>query len=149
MSTEPKPRNAPRVVIDTNVIVSGLNFSGNERQILELAREGKIEVYLSSFILAEVERILQNKFGWQTSRLEEAITDIRQWVGVVEPTARVTVIQRKDSDNRILECCLESQAQYLITGDQHDLLPLQTFQETKIMNAATFLRELATLELPG
>jgi putative PIN family toxin of toxin-antitoxin system len=146
MSTELKPNNTTRVVIDTNVIISGLNFSGNELQVLELGREGKIEVYLSSFILAEVERILQNKFGWQTSRVEEVVVDILQWVRVVEPTARVTVIQRKDSDNRILECCLECSAHYLITGDQRDLLPLQTFQGTRIMNAATFLQELAALE---
>jgi putative PIN family toxin of toxin-antitoxin system len=128
MSTELKPNNTSRVVIDTNVIISGLNFSGNELQVLELGREGKIEVYLSSFILAEVERILQNKFGWQTSRVEEVVVDILQWVRVVEPTARVTVIQRKDSDNRILECS----AHYLITGDQRDLLPSRPSREPEL-----------------
>jgi putative PIN family toxin of toxin-antitoxin system len=76
MSTEPRSRNTPRVVIDTNVIVSGLNFSGNERQVLELGREEKIEVYLSSYIVAEVERILQNKFVWQPSRIEEAVANV-------------------------------------------------------------------------
>jgi putative PIN family toxin of toxin-antitoxin system len=149
MSTEPKLSNAPRVVIDTNVIISGLNFSGNERQALELGRDGKIQVYLSPFILAELERVLQSKFGWQPSRIEETVADLYQWARVVEPRARVTVTQRQDSDNRVLECCLECNAQYLITGDQRDLLPLQTFQGTRIMNAATFLRELADLELPG
>jgi uncharacterized protein len=147
MSTEPRSRNTPRVVIDTNVIVSGLNFSGNERQVLELGREEKIEVYPSSYIVAEVERILQNKFVWQPSRIDEAVANVYHWVRMIEPTSSVGVIQRKDSDNRILECCLECQAQYLITGDQRDLLPLQTFQGTRIMNAATFLRELADLEL--
>jgi uncharacterized protein len=147
MSTEPRSRNTRRVVIDTNVIVSGLNFSGNERQVLELGREEKIEVYLSSYIVAEVERILQNKFVWQPSRIEEAVANVYHWVRMIEPTSSVGGIQRKDSDNRILECCLECQAQYLITGDQRDLLPLQTFQGTRIMNAATFLRELADLEL--
>jgi putative PIN family toxin of toxin-antitoxin system len=147
MSTEPKSRNAPRVVIDTNVIVSGLNTPrGNEFQILLRGVRGEIQVYLSSFILSEVERVLQTKFGWQPSRVEDAVADIYQWAMVVEPTSRVTVIQRKDSDNRILECCLECEAQYLITGDQRDLLPLQTFQGTRIMNAASFLRELANLE---
>jgi predicted nucleic acid-binding protein len=87
--------------------------------------------------------------AWQPSRAEEAVADIRQWVRVVEPRARVTVIQRKDSDNRILECCLECNAHYLVTGDQRDLLPLQTFQGTRIVNAATFLREFVALELSG
>ena len=40
-----------RVVVDTNVIVSGLNFPGNERLVLELALRGRYELYLSPFIL--------------------------------------------------------------------------------------------------
>jgi len=41
------------VVLDTNVIVSGLNFPGNERLVLELAIRGRFEFYLSTFILEE------------------------------------------------------------------------------------------------
>ena len=40
-----------KVVLDTNVIVSGLNFPGNERSVLELALRGRFEFYLSRFIL--------------------------------------------------------------------------------------------------
>lgn len=50
MNTEPKPSRKARVVLDTNVIVSGLNFLGNELRVLELVREGKIDTYLSPFI---------------------------------------------------------------------------------------------------
>ena len=32
-----------RVVLDTNVIVSGLNFPGSERLVLELALRGRFE----------------------------------------------------------------------------------------------------------
>ncbi len=39
------------VVLDTNVIVSGLSFSRNERLILELALRGRFEISLSPFIL--------------------------------------------------------------------------------------------------
>ncbi len=53
-----------RVVLDTNVIVSGLNFPGNERLVLELALRGRFQMYLSPFILEEVEGVLGSKFGW-------------------------------------------------------------------------------------
>jgi predicted nucleic acid-binding protein len=46
MPTEKKPKK-PKVVLDTNVIVSGLNFSGKERKILDLIWEGEIELYIS------------------------------------------------------------------------------------------------------
>ncbi len=53
-----------RVVLDTNVIVSGLNFPGNERLVLELALRGRFELYLSTFILEEAAGVLGRKFGW-------------------------------------------------------------------------------------
>jgi predicted nucleic acid-binding protein len=46
MSTGQRPRNRLRVVIDSNVLISGLNFPGNERQVLELGRERRIEAYI-------------------------------------------------------------------------------------------------------
>ena len=52
-----------RVVLDTNVIVSGLNFPGNERLVLELALRGRFELCLSPFILEEVAGVLGRKFG--------------------------------------------------------------------------------------
>ena len=53
-----------RVVLDTNVIVSGLNFPGNERRILDLALRGRFELFLSPFILEEVASVLGRKFDW-------------------------------------------------------------------------------------
>ncbi|MBM4308863.1 MAG: putative toxin-antitoxin system toxin component, PIN family [Deltaproteobacteria bacterium] len=48
----------PRVVIDTNVFVSGLNFAGKPDEVLELLIRGEIDVIISPFILSEIERIL-------------------------------------------------------------------------------------------
>ena len=55
-----------RVTLDTNVIVSGLNFPGNERMVLELALRGRFELFLSWFILGEVSGVLTRKFDWDT-----------------------------------------------------------------------------------
>ena len=62
-----------RVVIDTNVIVSGLNFPGNERIVLELALRGRFELCLSPFILEEVAGVLGRKFDWDEERLSQAL----------------------------------------------------------------------------
>jgi len=51
-----------KVVLDTNVIVFGLNFPGNERHVLDLARRGRYELCLSLFILQEVSGALVRKF---------------------------------------------------------------------------------------
>ena len=62
-----------RVVLDTNVIISALNFAGNERLALQLARRGLFQLYLSSYILEEVARVLWRKFDWEEEQLVHAI----------------------------------------------------------------------------
>ena len=66
-----------RVVLDTNVIVSGLNFPGNERLVLELALRGRFELYLSTFILEEAAGVLTRKFDWDEDRSSQALRAIR------------------------------------------------------------------------
>ena len=93
-----------RVVLDTNVIVSGLNFPGNERLTLELALRGRFELCLSPFILEEVSGVLVRKFGWAEERTSEAVRVLRDSATVIEPTMRLQVIEGDHADNRILEC---------------------------------------------
>ena len=62
-----------RVVLDTNVIISALNFPGNEPMVLELALRGRFEFYLSLFILEEVAGVLTRKFGWDEQRTAQAL----------------------------------------------------------------------------
>ena len=57
-----------RVVLDTNVIISALNFPGNERLLFELALRGRFEFCLSRFILEEAAGVLVRKFGWDEER---------------------------------------------------------------------------------
>ena len=64
----------PKVVIDTNVFVSGLNFPGRPREVLDLMRKGEIGVVVSPFILGELEKGLADDFGWSRERLERVYT---------------------------------------------------------------------------
>ena len=93
-------------------------------------------------IVQEVERVRQRKFGWTPSEVENALRAIRSWATIIEPRIQVSVIQRDKADNRILECASESEAHYLVTGDQRDLRPLKEFQGIKIVSPAEFLEIL-------
>lgn len=139
MSTGQSGDNRLNVVFDANVIISGLRFGGNERVILDYGREGKIVVRLSHSILEEVRDVLPRKFNYSPAAAQAEIDALRQWVNLVEPTVAVEGVARDDDDNHILACCLEVAADYLITGDR-DLLVLNEFRGTIIVNGATFLR---------
>ncbi len=117
-----------RVVLDTNVIVSGLNFPGNERLVLELALRGRFELCLSPFILEEVAGVLGRKFDWTEERSSQALRALGDAATIVEPRRLPEVTEGGHADNRILECAVEASADYLVTGDRRHLLPLEGHQ---------------------
>ena len=58
-----------RAVTDTNVVVSGLLWQGRPRQLLDAARSGRVEVFTSRLLLAELEDVLsRDKFVDQLRR---------------------------------------------------------------------------------
>ena len=66
-----------RVVIDTNIVISALNFGGNPKTVLELARKNRIHNVTTPFIINEVEKVLTQKFGWQMEVTREVLNDFR------------------------------------------------------------------------
>ena len=133
-----------RVVLDTNVIVSGLNFRGNEERVLNLARRGRFDLYLSPFILAEASSVLSRKFGWEDEATELALGRLRDAATLVEPTPGPPVVEGNAGDNRVLECAVEASADFLVTGDRRHLLPLGEHHGTRIENAPRFLSSFET-----
>ena len=131
-----------KVALDTNVIVSGLNFPGNERIVLELALRGRFELCPSPFILEEVAGVLWSKFGWERQRVSQAVSALRDAATIIEPPRLPEVIEGNHSDNRILECVVAAPADYLVTGDRRHLIPLAEHRGTKILNAPRFLMSL-------
>jgi len=131
-----------RVVLDTNVIISGLNFPGNERLVLELALRGRFELYLSTFILEEAAGVLTRKFDWDEERSSQALRALGNAGTVIYARRLPEVIGGGHADNRILECAVEASADYLVTGDRQHLLPLETHEGVRILNAPRFLSEL-------
>ena len=128
-----------RIVLDTNVIVSGLNFPGNERLVLELALRGRFELCLSPFILEEVAGVIERKFDWAEERSAQAVRALGDAATIVEPCRLSDVIEGGHANSRILECAAAASADYLVTGDRRHLLPLEEHQGARILNAPRFL----------
>ena len=131
-----------RVVLDTNVIVSGLNFPGNERLVLDLALRQRFDLYLSPFIPSETSRVLVRKFGWRDEQAALALGALRDVATAIEPTRRPPAVEGNEGDNRVLECAVEAAADFLVTGDRRHLLPLGTLHGVTIANAPRFLSSL-------
>jgi len=140
MPAESKSKS--KVVIDTNVFVSGLTFKGKPREVLDLIWREDIEACISSFILKELEETLKKDFSWDRDQIKHTIEKIKAKAILIQPKNKVSVIKENDDDNRILECAIEGKAQYLISGDRKHLLPLKEYQGTKILTPSEFLKLL-------
>ena len=138
-----------KVILDANVIVSGLNFPGNERLVLEMALRGRFELCLSPFIIEEVAGVFVRKFDWAEERSSQALRALGDAATVVQPRRLPEVIEGGHADSRILECAEEASADYLVTGDRRHLLPLEGHQGTKILNAPRFLSALGSQKEPA
>ena len=129
-----------RIVLDTNVLISALAFPGSKPdQILYRIRRGETELFISPFILSELDRVLREKFRFTKKEADVRVNAIRAIAHVITPTERIAGVTTNDDDNRILECVAAAQSEFLVTGDKEHLLPLGSYRGTKIVTPAQFL----------
>jgi putative PIN family toxin of toxin-antitoxin system len=141
----PKKKAAqPKLVLDSNVLISAVVFGGKPREILELAVKGRVEVAISNAILDEISGVLGGKMFQYPERIVRAlVAEIEDLADFVEPGERINAILDDPEDNRVLECAVASGASVIVSGDSH-LLALRTFGQMSIMNPDEFLRRHKT-----
>jgi uncharacterized protein len=133
-----------RVVIDTNVWISGLLFGGNPQKIIALGKEKQITICCSTPLINEIidtlnypkleKRLL--KLEITPSKLLETIYSYIEIVPIkeIEPVANL----RDSDDLKILATAVSSKAIVIVSGD-NDLLVLQKYQDISIMTTVEFL----------
>ena len=136
---------APRIVLDTNVLISAVVFGGKPREVLEKVIAGWFTMAISAEMLAEFQGVLEGKkFRYPAAIVRNIVSELVAVSELVRPTMKVEHIKADPADNRILECALESRAACIITGDRH-LLELGEYEGIPILEVAAFL---AVIECP-
>jgi uncharacterized protein len=133
-----------KVVVDTNVLVSALVFPGGvPEQVYRLGIEGRITLVTSPPLLAELGRVLTDKFGWQDDYVGAAVAQLVRIGGIVEPVEGISVIADDPDDDRVLEAAQAAGAAVIVSGDRH-LLNLGRWGEVAILSPAAFLADLSS-----
>lgn len=125
-----------KATFDTNVFVSALQFGGIPGRLLDLNTDERFVLCISPAIIAELKRVLSERFAWTESDIETNLTPILLRAYLVTPIIAVTASSDPD-DNRILECGRESKSNVIVTGDDH-LLRLHTFEGISIITPREF-----------
>ncbi len=129
-----------RVVLDTNVLISTLLFTGITSELVLLWQKGAITVLLSREILDEYLRVLAYpKFELSEEEIKGLIeVELLPFAQVIKPGTRIYVVKRDPSDNKFLECAVAGKADVLISGDK-ELLALRHYRQVRIQVPSRFL----------
>ena len=135
-----------RLVLDTNIVVSGLIWGGVPRQLLDLGRDGRVTLFTSSQLLDELADVLErSKFALMLTAQQITPTFLMQRYGMlarlVTPQPIERTVPNDADDDVVLATALAAQAKIITTGDS-DLLMLHPWQGIQIFNAADALQFL-------
>jgi putative PIN family toxin of toxin-antitoxin system len=128
-----------RLVLDTNVIISALLFDGLPEKLLLSTLGGLHELVLSSYIVAEISHILEDKFEVQPTNIK--LLQQLLYEGQIMYFEPFLDVVADEPDNRILETAVKGNVDYLVTGDKL-LLQHKEYQGLKIISVRSCVKIL-------
>jgi|SRR3989339_62361 len=132
-----------RIVLDTNIFVSGIHWKqGASGKVIDSWLEGKIELVSSQEIIDEIVETLRDfKISMPVDKIILWVSVIADDALIVEPSVSFDVIKEDKDDNKFLEAGVEANADYIVSQDNH-LLKLKEFQGIRIVKPEEFLAVL-------
>jgi len=128
-----------KVVIDTNIFVSGFGWNGKPEEVLKLIKDRQIVNYSSAEIFEEIRRVVSYPKLRFSEPLQIAILEfVLFYSEFVAPQKRFFTVTEDPDDNKFLECAIEAKVDYIISGDPH-LLDMKKSKTVKIVTPREFL----------
>ena len=127
-----------RIVLDTNVLVSGLLWGGPPNQLLKWGRDNVVVLVSCEAAVAEAKRVIEYaKFSRRIAALNASSGQVIAYLMnlvtyVPEPEAFAAIIADDPSDDLFLALASQSQARLIVSGDRH-LLDLQEYEHIPIV----------------
>jgi hypothetical protein len=132
-----KKRNVIRVVLDTNVLVSGLLFPGGLGWIVAAWKAGAVVPVFSRGTFNEFGKVLAYpKFSLTVQEIQVLIEDeVLPYCEIVDIVEEIRGVCRDPADDPFLSCAVAAGADYIVSGDR-DLLDLCSFRDIPIITPA-------------
>jgi len=136
-----------RVVLDTNVIISGtITDYGAPFQILKSWEKGDFVIIVSEPILQEIERVLHYPHIKNERRLtDQDIGNVLQLLRIyginIPAEIEIEAVPEDPEDNKFIVAAVEGDADYIVSGDRH-LRDLKSYRDIEIVSPSEFVRIL-------
>lgn len=133
-----------KIVLDTNVFVSGIFFTGPPFQILKAWRDGKIQIVVSDDIFEEYQRVgkilTEEHPGLDLGTFLELLIKNAE---LIEPQKLPNPICDDPDDDKFLACALGGKSKIIISGDKH-LLKVSGYNGIKVIRPRKFVDDYLT-----
>lgn len=122
-----------KIVFDTNVLISATlwDYSVSHKLLIKLIKK-EIQIFSTLEILQEYKDAVMRDFHYSEDKVNEIIAKLSNFLNIVKPEIKFDIIKDDPDDNKILECAIASNSEYILSYDKH-LLNLKGFQEIKII----------------
>ena len=133
----------PRIVVDTNVLISGVLYEkGNEAQVLGLVLDNRAVLLASLDTLTELKEALERpKFRLTPAESLAVFRIILSKSEIIMRLEKAEEECRDHDDQKFVDLASSGRADYLVTGDR-DLLVIRHLGKTKILTAGQVIREM-------
>ncbi len=119
----PVSRSTPlRVILDTNVLLSGIFFGGVPGRLLTAWQDDRLALVLSPAILAEYHEAgaeLAARYTALAAPLDSIITLLAQTATIVDAPERAERVSADPDDDKFLACALAARTPLIVSGDKH------------------------------
>jgi putative PIN family toxin of toxin-antitoxin system len=141
------------LVLDTNVWISALLWSGPPNDILRIGESRGIVLVASPSIIEETREVLARpKFAPRIGALETSVGELVESlvtvVEVIDEPIAEPVIGADPDDDRVLACAVAGRARWIVSGDAH-LLALKRYKRIGILTPAEVLLKLPRQRRPS
>ena len=131
-----------KLVLDTNIFISSFFWGGNPRKIMIRIIDGKDTLFVSNEILREVFFVMTRpKFNVSHCQINLFVDSIEEVAYHVTSLGVIQGICRDSDDDKILECAVLGNVDFMISGD-NDLLSLKEFRGIPIMTASEYIEKV-------
>lgn len=131
-----------RVVLDTNIFISGIFWEGNYcSKIIDAWRSGKIMIVSSS---ETVQEFIETMNDFKIKMPEEMIQEWKRRIAEnsirVMPTEKLDIVKNDPKDNKFFEAAVAGKAQYIISQDKKHVLIIPEFRRIKTIHPEEFMK---------
>ena len=129
-----------KIVIETNVIVSGIFFNGKPRDLLKECFEEKYEIVCTEEIFLEYIKTIEKLTEKYNKNIAKEMIPILLSNLTIVKNINNGKYSRDPDDDKFINCAKSAEADYVITGD-NDLLVVEIVDGIRIITVSDFLKE--------